>query len=178
MLKRPNFCCSCGEKIDRIEWHFWTSRRFCELCQYEHRLDEWLPRITGGFFLLVGLFGIGTLIGRGSGSSDLKFAPAELALERAERAPAGRPADKIERQADAGTGEVGPAADPPGLRLDRTRDRDPAPPPPEGPAVLCGAETKKGTACTRKVKGGGRCWQHIGKELFVPELEPADTAAK
>jgi len=24
----------------------------------------------------------------------------------------------------------------------------------------CGALTKKGTSCRRKVKGGGRCWQH------------------
>lgn len=30
------------------------------------------------------------------------------------------------------------------------------------PVYFCGAQTKKGTPCTRKVKGGGRCWQHTG----------------
>ena len=35
----------------------------------------------------------------------------------------------------------------------------------------CGAATKKGTPCTRKVKGGGRCWQHKGMEAMVPESE-------
>lgn len=31
------------------------------------------------------------------------------------------------------------------------------------PAYYCGAPTKKGTACKRRVKGQGlRCWQHKG----------------
>ncbi|QQS41402.1 MAG: hypothetical protein IPM63_00165 [Acidobacteriota bacterium] len=181
MLKRPNFCCSCGEKIDRIEWHLWTSRRFCELCQSEYRFEEWLPRITGGFFLLAGLFGIGSLIGRDRVSADLRFAPADLALERALRAPAGRTDEALIRS----TGRVADKAKPVPVSSDPVRDRPeervpipPAPDPAEVPAVLCGARTKKGTACTRKVKGGGRCWQHIGKEAFVPEPESADTAAK
>ncbi|MEO6588559.1 MAG: hypothetical protein ABIP06_04450 [Pyrinomonadaceae bacterium] len=32
----------------------------------------------------------------------------------------------------------------------------------------CGAATKKGTPCSRKVKGGGRCWQHTGQEAILP----------
>jgi hypothetical protein len=40
----------------------------------------------------------------------------------------------------------------------------------EDKTYFCGAATKKGTACSRKVKGGGRCWQHEGQEaLFPPE---------
>ena len=62
MLYRPDFCCCCGEKVDRIEWHIWTSRRFCELCQGEHQFDEWLPKILGAFFLLLGLTGLGSLL--------------------------------------------------------------------------------------------------------------------
>lgn len=27
-------------------------------------------------------------------------------------------------------------------------------------SLVCGARTKKGGACQRKVSGGGRCWQH------------------
>lgn len=27
---------------------------------------------------------------------------------------------------------------------------------------MCGARTKKGTSCQRRVSGGGRCWQHGG----------------
>lgn len=32
------------------------------------------------------------------------------------------------------------------------------------PAIYCGAPTKKGTACRRRVKKAGeRCWQHKGR---------------
>lgn len=33
----------------------------------------------------------------------------------------------------------------------------------------CGATTKKGTPCSRKVKGGGRCWQHKGQEAMLAQ---------
>ena len=33
---------------------------------------------------------------------------------------------------------------------------------------FCGAQTKKGTPCTRRVKGGGRCWQHQGQPAMLP----------
>ncbi len=29
--------------------------------------------------------------------------------------------------------------------------------------TICGAKTKSGKTCQRKVKGGGLCWQHRGK---------------
>ena len=29
---RPNFCSECGEKIVRLRWRLWTSRRFCDKC--------------------------------------------------------------------------------------------------------------------------------------------------
>jgi len=35
-------------------------------------------------------------------------------------------------------------------------------------AYYCGAETKKGTPCTRKVKGNVRCWQHTGMRAMLP----------
>jgi hypothetical protein len=36
------------------------------------------------------------------------------------------------------------------------------------PVYWCGAQTKKGTPCSRKVKGGGRCWQHEGQAAMLP----------
>ena len=32
----------------------------------------------------------------------------------------------------------------------------------------CGARTKKGTPCSRRVHGPGRCWQHKGKPAMLP----------
>jgi hypothetical protein len=33
---------------------------------------------------------------------------------------------------------------------------------------ICGARTKKGTPCSRRVRGTGRCWQHRGKPAMLP----------
>jgi hypothetical protein len=34
---------------------------------------------------------------------------------------------------------------------------------------FCGAPTKKGTMCSRRVKSGGRCWQHEGLTALLPQ---------
>ena len=36
------------------------------------------------------------------------------------------------------------------------------------PVYFCGAKTKKGRPCSRKVKGGRRCWQHQGLKSMIP----------
>lgn len=33
----------------------------------------------------------------------------------------------------------------------------------------CGAKTKKGTPCSRIVKGNVRCWQHTGQPAMLPK---------
>jgi hypothetical protein len=33
---------------------------------------------------------------------------------------------------------------------------------------ICGARTKRGTPCSRRVRGTGRCWQHRGKSAMLP----------
>jgi hypothetical protein len=39
---------------------------------------------------------------------------------------------------------------------------------PEEVVYVCGARTKKGTPCQRRVRGPGRCWQHRGKPAILP----------
>jgi hypothetical protein len=172
MFHRPNFCCSCGEKIERIEWHIWTSRRYCELCETETRLDELLPRTFCVFLLVFGLFGAGSLIGSSGDVPDLAHSPVRMARQRAQQIAS------TAGPLDAGV-RPGQVSEPPPVAPARTS------PAPEGSEMLvreqapeveeryyfCGAATKKGTACTRKVKGGGRCWQHKGREAILPERE-------
>jgi len=38
----------------------------------------------------------------------------------------------------------------------------------EETVYFCGAPTKKGTPCSRRVRGGGRCWQHQGQNAMLP----------
>ena len=35
-------------------------------------------------------------------------------------------------------------------------------------AYICGARTKKGTPCSRRVRGPVRCWQHKGAKAMLP----------
>src|SRR4051812_10831584 len=69
MLFRPSYCAHCGEKIERAEWHLWTSRRFCELCAMEFRGIDLIPKVAA----ITGVLGIALAasgyIGRGPTST-------------------------------------------------------------------------------------------------------------
>jgi len=38
----------------------------------------------------------------------------------------------------------------------------------EEKTYICGARTKKGTPCSRRVRGPVRCWQHKGAKAMLP----------
>ena len=42
-------------------------------------------------------------------------------------------------------------------------------PPPTEEVYLCGARTKKGKPCSRRVHGPVRCWQHKGEKAMLPQ---------
>lgn len=172
MFRRPDYCSSCGEKIERIEWHIWTSNRFCELCETENRIDEWLPRILTGALVIFGLFGVGTLLRGPAGPADsvrITRAGPERSLvtgsntaiselgtgNNANRNGFGGPVNTVVSTETPGPGWKTPVA-----VLDDQPNGE--------PVFICGAQTKKGTACLRKVRGGGRCWQHKGRKAILP----------
>jgi len=39
----------------------------------------------------------------------------------------------------------------------------------EEAVYICGARTKKGTPCSRRVHQPARCWQHKGAKAMLPE---------
>ena len=129
---RPNFCCECGQKIVRLRWFFWTSRKFCDKCFRGFVKSHWLrPSVT----LLV-LFLVGVSIGRGC-----RRAPQPLIIERTTTSGV---------QTSSAT-----SAPQPSPVLEQT--------------YTCGARTKKGTPCSRRVHGPVRCWQHKGAKAMLPQ---------
>ena len=129
---RPNFCCECGQKIVRLRWFLWTSRKFCDKCYRGFVKSHWLrPSVT----LLV-LFLVGVSIGRGC-----RRAPQPLIIERTTTSGA---------QTSSAT-----SAPQPSPVLEQT--------------YTCGARTKKGTPCSRRVHGPVRCWQHKGAKAMLPQ---------
>jgi hypothetical protein len=168
MLFRPSFCANCGEKIERTDWTLLTSRRFCPVCAIEFKGHEMLPKAVVAGSLIIGLFGAGAYLK--SGAAD------EMRASVKPRPLAERPVGAAPQTGDA----------PPRVAAAPTPARETLPAPaaqtqPQArPVVIagdqqfyCGAETKKGTPCSRRVKGNVRCYQHVG----MPAMAGAERLA-
>jgi hypothetical protein len=168
MFYHPHFCCHCGEKIVRAKWTPLTSRRFCEFCAVEQKQHDLIPRAAAVILLLVGAAGFTAYLssGRSAAVSDApqparvrgprtdssekeRNSNTEGNSARSNIAPA--PGDRVP-QALPGNGTEAESKQRPSQRNSSTE-----------PVYYCGAMTKKGTACTRRVKAPGRCWQHLGQ---------------
>jgi hypothetical protein len=156
-MYKPNFCAECGERITRARWHAWTSRRFCHECEPGFRATRFLlPLLAGAVLFSLGL---------GAGRAVRPAAPP-LIVERGQ-APAPPALAAQNKTPPSGTKpESLPAsARPEPLAVNAATER---PADSSEPVTLCGALTKKGTPCQRRVRGTGRCWQHKGQPAAIP----------
>src|SRR6185295_14029071 len=149
-MYRPNFCSECGAKIIRLHWYPWTSRRFCSACS--HRLRK--ERLTLPIVVSLLLFGVGLGIGRAAKSQD-----APLIIERtADPLPADHTsATTVETVSDNSkmtvSGDISNEVKQPGSGEN---------------VYICGARTKKGKPCSRRLPEPVRCWQHKGMPAMLP----------
>jgi hypothetical protein len=142
-MYKPNFCSECGAKLLRLRWHFWTSRRFCSDCARRLRKARFGPALIS----MIGLFGAGYVAG---------FV----------RRPVTPPLI-IERRSDSPLSDTtGRSTLRPATSESGTTTNSPASV--EEVVYLCGARTKKGTPCSRRVHGPVRCWQHKGMSSIIP----------
>lgn len=181
MSYKPKFCCECGERIERTDWKPWTSRRFCQLCATEHGAGE---KLQTGLLVAFFLFGVVGLSGfwqkgenRSNAASNLTAADVsnktKVEINRVSSSQTTAESSSLQPLAQVQTANS--AIETQAKTLDRTSknlkteqtrlEQSPA----QTEAVFfCGAQTKKGTACSRRVKGGGRCWQHAGQAALLP----------
>jgi hypothetical protein len=167
MLYKPNYCCNCGEKIERPNPSFTDSKMFCDVCKHDFVLPRVLPVAFASLMAIVGIFGLGSLW-RG-GETTLTLASRQLSSNTS--TPGKTPANT------ASPTSLNSNA-PPGVSINAapaTNSAAKAPvkqnafaPAPDEAVYFCGAETKKGTPCSRRVRGGGRCWQHQGQTALLP----------
>ena len=164
MRYKPNYCCNCGEKIERPNPSFTDSKMFCDVCKHDFVLPRVLPVALAALVAVFGIFGVGS-----------SWRSGEKPLNLAARQPAANPSSP---------GKIPPPNAPPGANSNAPPNAVPvnAPPNPaekapakkDAPAAayemvyFCGAETKKGAPCSRRVRGGGRCWQHKGQTALLP----------
>ncbi len=147
-MHKPNFCAECGTKVLRLRWHLWTSRKFCNDCARRFRKS----RVAGPLLVSMALISSGYLAGR------------------SRRPPA--PPLTIERRADSPLNDA--QASRAARLLPATTQAGVGMPENQTPAVeeevyLCGARTKKGTPCSRRVQAPRRCWQHKGMPAMLPQ---------
>lgn len=171
MFYKPNFCCNCGERIQRAEWKLLSSRRFCDVCGIENQGYEWFPRLVVGIAVVFGIFGLGTVIGSKTAN---QMSPVQVAQTVGGRPEISRPESKPQplsnETSEAPTAISSKPADPAlaGPTLGVSKLQPPArTSASDEPVYFCGALTKKGKPCSRRVKTKGRCWQHAGQ----PALE-------
>jgi hypothetical protein len=173
MTYKPKFCCECGVPIERTNWTLLTSRRFCELCEIDYKVDEWIPRAAFVIAILFGIFGLGTFLQK-----------AEKPLNTASAISANINKTIVNTQSSTVAGaqfftktqETNLAVEQSALKPSNTLPKQDSkiqkaenkPREIEETTYFCGAETKKGMPCTRRVRGGGRCWQHAGKSAILP----------
>ena len=162
-MYRPSFCCDCGESVARARWRVWTSRRFCPSCERRFRRGRFLRPLA----LAVALAGAGFMLGRLGRPSQ-----PPLTVERGTLNLVPLPAGDVRQHADdrradegarpeGGAAKTEPVYGPDGTANERPTD-------PQEVVYICGARTKKGAPCQRRVRGPFRCWQHRGMPAMLP----------
>lgn len=172
MLFKPNFCANCGEKIERADWGIFTSRRFCPVCESEFKGLDLIPRAIVALGLLVGVLGLGSYLKTGSAATNSLAVrqPSKLVEQRPVVSPSSQQPIKIDPVLSqlANTQSVaGVTQTPPGRQASSPAIKPKTEA--EEAAYYCGAETRKGTYCTRRVKGNSRCFQHKGMPAMLPQ---------
>jgi len=173
MLFRPSFCANCGEKIERAEWHFWTSRRFCDICVTDMPVQEFAPKIIVGFAALsavVLLFGSYLKPGQDKTELPVVRQKAVENINAVAKTTAQTPNVVVApvtnvAEVDPATSQIAPRTL---AALPHVKPEQNIKPAGEEPMYFCGAQTKKGTPCSRRVKGNVRCFQHQGMPAMVP----------
>jgi len=145
-MYRPKFCAECSAKIIRLRWHFWTSRRFCESCSPRFLREQVKRGVIAGATVF--------LLGMAAGQAARRTLPpvviqrTQNSISTSDAAGANGPA--------AGYGNSSRVANT--TSVIATEE-----------IYTCGARTKKGKPCSRRVHGAVRCWQHLGLPAMLPQ---------
>ena len=156
-MYRPNFCAECAAKVIRLRWRPWTNRKFCDRCSPRFAKEQMIQLAIAG----AALFLFGLAVGRAA-----RPAAPPLLVERNQASPPSL----------ASTSQKMPATTRGTTRAtDESGANAAAGDPSNSQSVLtdvvymCGARTKKGTPCTRRVHGPVRCWQHKGLPAMLAQ---------
>jgi hypothetical protein len=178
---KPKYCCECGDKVERANWNFFTSRRFCDVCETGFKQIELLAPAALIIATILSVFSVGIYLRRPEKNAVALLnqqTNASLNLNRNAASQTIAPANEFNRapinavNADAAENQTKPAVALKTAEKNQSREiQTSVESQPQEAVYFCGAQTKKGTPCTRRVKGGGRCWQHTGQPAMLPQTK-------
>lgn len=140
-MPSARFCSVCGEKLKLKSASVLILRSYCASCA---------PRLVRARILVLGIPILFLAIGFAIGNYSKAHEPFQLI---------GTPIDPARLNTTASVPTAGAPSPGRGGSVARS-DVTNAPATIE---AICGAMTKAGRPCQRKVKGGGYCWQHRDK---------------
>jgi hypothetical protein len=164
-MYRPNFCAECGERLASRDWRerirVFVSASWCDDCA--RRLGQYgFARVARPVAIIsiiaVSAFAIGRF---------LRPEPPPLIISRAANSPL--PDLPV---------NFNDTARPTNRTQSKSTSQDVAGVDRQDAVYICGARTKKGTPCHRRVHAAGeRCFQHKGMPAILP-LEKLEVKSK
>jgi hypothetical protein len=146
-LSKSNFCQNCGARLARKGWRLWMRGPLCDDCAGRPGVSTRSRTTIGIALVTVATFAFGRY---------LRPSPPPLIIQRAANSPLSDSPLDLNSIAS---------------RAPRTSSQGLAPPTSatyDEAAYICGARTKKGTPCRRRVHvAGERCYQHKGRTAMV-----------
>lgn len=155
-MYKPNFCAECGGRVARVRWRAWTSRRFCDGCDKRFRRGRVVRPLVACIVLVVAGY---------VGGRAMRPAPPPLVIERGVLNSPPALASQFSTAGGAET-QATTTTRAPVYGADGTETERPTEP--AEIVSVCGARTQRGTPCSRRVRGTGRCWQHRGRGAMLP----------
>jgi hypothetical protein len=150
-MSATKFCSQCGEKMERNRAGFFILATLCRRCKKYSRRNA----LTLAVFLGLAVGG-GFLIGRLTTSQEkFTFVGTPIDLQATRNSLANASGSKtLNGNADGNHQKINTAEQTESVA--------------EETLTLCGAPTKAGHPCRRKVRGGGYCYQHRDKFKAKP----------
>jgi len=139
-MRAAKFCSNCGEQLKAERASALSSRSYCASCA---------PRFRKSRLMIVAAFALCLTIGYGIGHYNAPRQPFYLIGTPIDSVKNGNEQSGATAQANSNESHTR-GNEQPAASTDRT-------------AQMCGAPTKSGKPCRRKVAGGGYCWQHRDK---------------
>ena len=148
-MQTAKFCSNCGEQLKAERASALSSRSYCGRCA---------PRFRKTRLMVVAAFALCLTIGYGIGHYNAPRQPFYLIGTPV--GPVKNGNEQREAIAQANSSES------------HAQGNEQAADSPDRAAQMCGARTKSGKPCRRKVAGGGYCWQH--RDKYGPKIKRPD----